>query len=323
MTWYLTHYTCSQEPEAEYLPTSYSDTESLEPLKSTNTQDKFCSTDKLTDRYLNSLFGTTREHSESTIQTRRNTLNGCEESKKTYVFQAAPLVKTYRLRVNGRGSTAQNQFFGKSLPESLGKFDRDTSSWKTPTSLFGEDLMLLSQTLPHWGILLRGELYQREMWARRTYGRGFGVSEYPTACATGVGGTGAYKKWKKVQEKIPTPKATDWKQQGKEAALRRDSLDLPSYAIIFPTPMAHDAKQSVPENIRENHFFDLTRFVAKYPTPMTNGFGGCSGTRKKVKRSKDLTEEEKRSFVAGNGGKLNPDWVEWLMGFPIGWTRTN
>lgn len=22
----------------------------------------------------------------------------------------------------------------------------------------------------------------------------------------------------------------------------------------------------------------------------------------------------------GNGGQLNPDWVEWLMGFPIGWT---
>ena len=21
------------------------------------------------------------------------------------------------------------------------------------------------------------------------------------------------------------------------------------------------------------------------------------------------------------GGPLNPDWVEWLMGFPIGWTR--
>lgn len=22
----------------------------------------------------------------------------------------------------------------------------------------------------------------------------------------------------------------------------------------------------------------------------------------------------------GNGGQLNPDWVEWLMGFPHGWT---
>jgi DNA (cytosine-5)-methyltransferase 1 len=24
--------------------------------------------------------------------------------------------------------------------------------------------------------------------------------------------------------------------------------------------------------------------------------------------------------TAGNGGSLNPTWVEWLMGFPTGWT---
>jgi len=21
------------------------------------------------------------------------------------------------------------------------------------------------------------------------------------------------------------------------------------------------------------------------------------------------------------GGELNPDWLEWLMGYPMGWTR--
>ena len=26
-------------------------------------------------------------------------------------------------------------------------------------------------------------------------------------------------------------------------------------------------------------------------------------------------------LAAGNGGQLNPDWVEWLMGFPPGWTE--
>ena len=33
-----------------------------------------------------------------------------------------------------------------------------------------------------------------------------------------------------------------------------------------------------------------------------------------------ITEEERRSMAAGNGGQLNPTWVEWLMGFPTGWT---
>lgn len=35
---------------------------------------------------------------------------------------------------------------------------------------------------------------------------------------------------------------------------------------------------------------------------------------------KPFTEEERRSMRAGNGGQLNPDWVEWLMGWPIGYT---
>jgi hypothetical protein len=30
--------------------------------------------------------------------------------------------------------------------------------------------------------------------------------------------------------------------------------------------------------------------------------------------------EEARQMGAGNGGQLNPDWVEALMGYPQGWT---
>lgn len=26
-------------------------------------------------------------------------------------------------------------------------------------------------------------------------------------------------------------------------------------------------------------------------------------------------------MASGNGGNLNHDWVEWLMGWPVGWTR--
>jgi hypothetical protein len=33
-----------------------------------------------------------------------------------------------------------------------------------------------------------------------------------------------------------------------------------------------------------------------------------------------ITSEERRAMRAGNGGKLNPAWIEWLMGFPTGWT---
>jgi hypothetical protein len=35
-----------------------------------------------------------------------------------------------------------------------------------------------------------------------------------------------------------------------------------------------------------------------------------------------LTHQAKASDPEGTaaGGQLNPTWVEWLMGFPLGWT---
>lgn len=40
----------------------------------------------------------------------------------------------------------------------------------------------------------------------------------------------------------------------------------------------------------------------------------------KLKEAGKITEAELRSMAAGSGNQLNPDWVEWLMGFPTGWT---
>jgi hypothetical protein len=36
--------------------------------------------------------------------------------------------------------------------------------------------------------------------------------------------------------------------------------------------------------------------------------------------AEQIAHLEFRSMTAGNGGGLNPEWVEWLMGFPIGWS---
>ena len=52
--------------------------------------------------------------------------------------------------------------------------------------------------------------------------------------------------------------------------------------------------------------------------------GGGTGNFQKLKKLKDsgqITEEERRNMSQGNGGQLNPTWVEALMGFPVGWTE--
>jgi len=60
-----------------------------------------------------------------------------------------------------------------------------------------------------------------------------------------------------------------------------------------------------------------------WPTPTVGTSGGgklCGGTGHLKMLRDALGYEEARKLSAGNGGKLNPEWVEILMGFPLGWT---
>ena len=59
--------------------------------------------------------------------------------------------------------------------------------------------------------------------------------------------------------------------------------------------------------------------VPLWPTPST-GASLCGGTGnfKTLKRMAEIgliTEEERRNLSQGNGGKTNPQLVEWLMGY--------
>lgn len=68
----------------------------------------------------------------------------------------------------------------------------------------------------------------------------------------------------------------------------------------------------------------LPEVIAKYPTP-------CSTDHKGSGQSGDLRDHLDYAIERGGtksntyaaptvAGQLNPDWVEWLMGWPIGWT---
>ena len=98
---------------------------------------------------------------------------------------------------------------------------------------------------------------------------------------------------------------------------------------MWPTPKATDYKGSGPagsksaEHDLKKH--NLKGVVMFYPTP-TTGAGLCGGTGnfqqlKKLAEAGQISEEERRNMSQGTGGQLTPDWVEWLMGFPLGWTE--
>ncbi len=95
---------------------------------------------------------------------------------------------------------------------------------------------------------------------------------------------------------------------------------------LLPTPTAGDSKQSGSRNTpgsKANAGVSLTDAVRgdggrgrMIPTPSSNDW---KGSAKPGQRRRQLTDPA--MGVIETGGKLNPTWVEWLMGFPIGWTE--
>lgn len=64
-----------------------------------------------------------------------------------------------------------------------------------------------------------------------------------------------------------------------------------------------------------------------WPRP-TTGAPLCGGTgnfrqMQKLRDAGIITEEERRNLTCGSGGNSNPALMEWLMGFPLGWTDLN
>lgn len=64
----------------------------------------------------------------------------------------------------------------------------------------------------------------------------------------------------------------------------------------------------------------LQSYVAMFPTPTARSAPDCPAERQ---RKSPSLEAQVNISLNQNGGQLNPTWVEWLMGYPIGWTELN
>lgn len=65
--------------------------------------------------------------------------------------------------------------------------------------------------------------------------------------------------------------------------------------------------------------------VKLFPTPKATDYKG-SGPRGSKSAEHDLKKGNLKGavmYATEKDGQLNPEWVEWLMGFPIGWTELN
>ena len=298
--WSYLHYTSLPEPAEGYSQTSCLDLDRLEPSSATSTAGECYSTDKLTAAYIDSLFGTTSAPLERTTRQPETISTDSEQSVTDSVSAADFPVKTLAQQGKEMELPAPAPDYGRNMPELLARLDPLTCSWKTPTSLLDEGLTLCSQTYPQWGIVLHGGLYPLQAWGRCISGNDGGDSQL---------------------EIVPMPLAEEGKTKVTRANLNRQTLHLTVYANIYPTPKAHDAKQAVTLATLGRNSLDLTNYCNVYPTPSTGGMRGGSKPSQRVKSARHLTEDEKKQILMGKNCRLNPDWVEWLMGWKIGWTR--
>jgi len=105
-------------------------------------------------------------------------------------------------------------------------------------------------------------------------------------------------------------------QKGNDGAIGLGRL-----VLMWPTPTAHMAKETNAPSEHKRNTPTLTAQV-NWPTPRASDFKGATSAEAMSKAaargfSPNLPEATAASV---GGGKLNPTWVEWLMGWPLGWT---
>jgi hypothetical protein len=233
-------------------------------------------------------------------------------------FREGFLAKTFQQPEEAQESTENVRDSGVRWRELSVKYDQDLSSWRTHRCLFQEALPESSLTLPRWGLMRNGELSERTTPEHLT-------SEIEFGC------------W-------PTPRASaaiseDMKNLQKRGRYK-GNLEEAVALQMWPTPSANNYEQTDVDKLLERreriksqgingNGFGLTLANAvqieerkTWATPRTSDYKSCGPVGSKshhhMTEKQYLCAQVKKEDQPT--GHLNPTWVEWLMGWPIGWT---
>ena len=280
----------SQVLVEEYLGENFSDGEQSAPLNGKPIQQAYCSQDKMTGFSRLSRFG---------MKFKPLTEDLGKELLTLYLegFHA----KTSAQQEKAQGLTESEAGCGEKWHASFAKYDPDLSLWKThQCSLLGDSEEFL-ETWPQWGLMRGGECWEQRTLEQTIRGTGFGLSPdnvnaFHTPNTTGLdGGSNSRKALKK--RLLPTPDAncgtrgTELEWSPKRESGQKAQLSLNQAIKMWPTPQASDNRD------RGN---------------MSN-----PSIQRRLAIGKQIMLSQSVDPISG---KLNPTWVEWLMGWPLGWT---
>lgn len=206
--------------------------------------------------------------------------------------------KTSALQETARDLTENAVECGTTWPASLAKFDPDTSSWKTAQlSLLG-GLEEFSETWPRWGLMRAGECWERQTLAPLTSGSASGLWQTPVA------------------DDAVNRQAGKWNSRGEPKL---------SAQVLRPTPTVCGNYNRKDASATSGDGLATAVTQRTYPTATATAYKGWSPNHNRAGTDDRLDYTvEREAFNPGQQTppmRLNPEWVEWLMGWPIGHTE--
>lgn len=338
MAWFVLHSTYSPGQAVEFLEINCSGLKPSVRSRSNNTRAKYYWQDKQMGFCLYSLFGMILKRFDQITMSVHGSSNVLRRLNRNSSF--VPGSHNHASRSVSQGNKKQPQTretCGLKQSELFPKSDLDSYCSKMCPE-FANTCESSSGTCAELAMKLNGPSYlERMTWGLCTEGKESGYWRTPQASDGDHGGPNARDKsgalHLSAQVMFASPTNSMITVQDQEQA-RFDSKHRPKYSDIFPTPTAtpYGTNKSGPSGkIRpslatmatgsfptpravdaKNSRLTLVGVVRQFPTPTVQDAENAGSKSQQKRNTPPLN--------AVIGGKLNPEWVELLMGWPKNWS---
>jgi len=216
-------------------------------------------------------------------------------------------------RAQDWGSTAPAQAFGSKCCGLFARWNPSSSSWKTPQCSLLEGLDEFSATWPRWGMMRTGVCWELSTPSfitaiRSSITSGKESGSLPTLCAADGEKGGRGDLYARLNN------------SGRQRKAATPGLEDELWPARFPTLLASDASGG-PGHGKMMQGGPSLRTVIQMPTMRSRDWKDSGSLPPSRVARKNLdTLGQRLARDESDGGPLNPEWCEWFMGFPIGWT---